>query len=94
MIQKDIQDEAGALTLYKKIIELATKEGDVTTAFMFQGILEQEEGHHAQHHRQGPGVQLARALAVAEDDDQRVWRFCRCTIRTLRSSFGAKNKKE
>lgn len=46
MIQSDIQAEAGAVTLYKKIIELATKEGDVTTAFLFQGILEQEEGHH------------------------------------------------
>ena len=46
MIQKDIQDEAGAITLYKKIVATATKEGDVTTAFLFQGILEQEEGHH------------------------------------------------
>ena len=46
MIQRDIQDEAGAIKLYKQIIEAATKEGDVTTAFMFKGILEQEEGHH------------------------------------------------
>ena len=46
MIQKNIQDEAGAVTLYKKIIEAATKEGDVTTAFIFKEILEQEEDHH------------------------------------------------
>jgi bacterioferritin len=46
MIAQDIKDEAGAITLYKKIIEMATKEGDVTTAFMFKGILEQEEEHH------------------------------------------------
>jgi len=46
MIQQDIKDEQGAIDLYKKIVELATKEGDVTTAFMFKGILEQEEDHH------------------------------------------------
>ncbi len=46
MIERDIEDEAGAITLYKKIIEAATKESDVTTAFMFKGILEQEEDHH------------------------------------------------
>jgi bacterioferritin len=32
--------------LYKKIIEQAQKEGDVTTAFMFKEILEDEEEHH------------------------------------------------
>jgi bacterioferritin len=46
MIQRDVEDELGAVTLYKKIIEQATKENDVTTAFMFKGILEQEEEHH------------------------------------------------
>ena len=46
MIQRDVKDEEGAIDLYKKIIELAAKEGDVTTAFMFKGILEQEEDHH------------------------------------------------
>ncbi len=46
MIERDIQDEANAVNLYKKIVEAATKEGDVTTAFMFKGILEQEEEHH------------------------------------------------
>jgi bacterioferritin len=46
MIAQNIKDEANAVTLYKNIIEMATKEGDVTTAFMFKGILEQEEEHH------------------------------------------------
>jgi len=38
--------EVEAILLYKKIIELAQKEGDVTTAFMFKEILEDEEEHH------------------------------------------------
>ncbi len=46
MIKTDVEAEVGAIELYKKTIELATKEGDVTTAFMFKEILEQEEGHH------------------------------------------------
>ena len=46
MIQRDVKDEEGAIALYKKIIEQAIKEGDVTTTFMFKGILEQEEDHH------------------------------------------------
>ena len=46
MIQQDIKDEENAINFYKKIVEQATKEGDVTTAFMFKGILEQEEDHH------------------------------------------------
>ncbi len=46
MIQQDVKDEENAVNLYKKIIEQATKEGDVTTAFMFKEILEQEEDHH------------------------------------------------
>jgi bacterioferritin len=46
MVQKDIKDEAGAISLYKQIIELALKEEDVTTAFLFKQILQQEEDHH------------------------------------------------
>jgi bacterioferritin len=46
MIKQDIKDEENAITMYKHIIEMAEKEGDVTTAFMFREILEQEEGHH------------------------------------------------
>jgi len=46
MIARDIKDEAGAIDLYKKIIEMALKEDDVTTAFLFKQILQQEEDHH------------------------------------------------
>jgi bacterioferritin len=46
MIKQNIKDEANAITLYKKIIEAACKEGDVTTGFLFKQILEEEEDHH------------------------------------------------
>jgi bacterioferritin len=46
MIAQDIKDEANAMTLYKQIIEIAEKEGDTTTAFIFREILEDEEDHH------------------------------------------------
>jgi len=46
MIKQNIKDEAGAVTLYKEIIVMAKKEGDVTTAFLFKDILKQEEEHH------------------------------------------------
>jgi bacterioferritin len=46
MIQQNIKDEASAIEMYKGIIEMAQKEGDVTTAFIFKEILEDEEDHH------------------------------------------------
>jgi bacterioferritin len=46
MIKQDIKDEENAMKMYKQIIEMAQKEGDVTTAFIFKQILEQEEDHH------------------------------------------------
>ncbi len=46
MIAQDIKDEAGAITLYKSIIDMAKKENDITTAFLFKSILQQEEDHH------------------------------------------------
>ncbi len=42
----DIKAEVEAIEMYKKIIEMAQKEGDVTTAFIFKEILEDEEEHH------------------------------------------------
>jgi len=45
-LELDTQAEVEAITMYKEIIELATKEGDVTTAFIFKEILEDEEEHH------------------------------------------------
>ena len=46
MIEQDIKDEAGAITLYQKIIEMSRKEGDETTNRMFREIMLQEEDHH------------------------------------------------
>jgi len=46
MIAQDVKDEVAAIELYKEIIEVAEAEGDVTTAFIFREILEDEEGHH------------------------------------------------
>jgi bacterioferritin len=45
-LKLDTKAEEEAIVLYKKIIEQAQKEGDVTTAFMFKEILEDEEEHH------------------------------------------------
>jgi len=46
MVNRDIKDEANAIEMYKAIVEMAHKEGDVTTAFIFKEILEDEEEHH------------------------------------------------
>jgi len=46
MVQQDIKDEANAIKLYKEIIEMARKEKDETTAFLFMNILKDEEDHH------------------------------------------------
>ncbi len=46
MLNYDIKAEEDAIKMYKGIIEKATKEGDITTAFIFKEILEQEEEHH------------------------------------------------
>jgi bacterioferritin len=46
MIATDMEDEAGAVALYKQTIALAEKEGDITTAQIFKKILEDEEEHH------------------------------------------------
>jgi len=46
MVDLDIKAEVEAMDLYKKIEKVAEDEGDVTTRFIFEGILEQEEEHH------------------------------------------------
>lgn len=46
MINQDIKDELNAITMYKGIIEVARKEKDETTAFLFMEILKEEEDHH------------------------------------------------
>lgn len=45
-LENDTKAEEEAVVFYKKIIQQAMKEGDVTTAFMFKEILEDEEEHH------------------------------------------------
>jgi bacterioferritin len=45
-LELDTKAEEEAITMYKGIIEMAGKEGDVTTAFIFKEILEDEEEHH------------------------------------------------
>ena len=45
-LENDTKAEEEAIEMYKGIIELAQKEGDVTTAFVFKEILEDEEEHH------------------------------------------------
>lgn len=45
-LENDTKAEEEAITMYKAIIEMAHKEGDVTTAFIFKEILENEEEHH------------------------------------------------
>jgi len=46
MLTQDVKDEEKAMEMYKEIIELARKEKDETTAFLFMGILKDEEDHH------------------------------------------------
>ncbi len=46
MIERDKQDEEGAIKMYKEIIDLAKKEGDEVTKRTFQKILTDEEEHH------------------------------------------------
>jgi bacterioferritin len=46
MITRDKKDEETAIALYKKIIGVARKAGDETTALLFQEILSDEEDHH------------------------------------------------
>jgi bacterioferritin len=45
-LELDTKAEVEAIEMYKTIVELALKEGDMTTAHMFREILEEEEDHH------------------------------------------------
>lgn len=46
MLQLDVKAETSAIALYKSIVALADKEGDVVTRKLAEGILSDEEGHH------------------------------------------------
>jgi len=45
-LELDTKAEVEAIEMYRQILEMATKEKDVTTAFIFKEILEDEEEHH------------------------------------------------
>jgi bacterioferritin len=46
MVDLDIKAEVEAMELYRKVENVAEAEGDVTTRFIFESILEDEEDHH------------------------------------------------
>src|SRR4030067_2517427 len=46
MVDNDIKAEEEAMSMYKDIEKLADSEGDPTTRFIFESILENEEDHH------------------------------------------------
>ena len=45
-LELDTKAEVEAIEMYREIIAMANKEKDITTAFMFKEILEDEEEHH------------------------------------------------
>jgi bacterioferritin len=45
-LELDVREEEEIIQLYKKIIEQAQQEGDMTTGLLFKQILEDEERHH------------------------------------------------
>jgi len=45
MVKLNIKAEEEAIDMYKGIIKLAAEEGDVTTKYLFEGILKDEEQH-------------------------------------------------
>ena len=46
MLQLNKKAEEDAIVLYKEIIALAEKEGDIVTKKLFESILSDEEEHH------------------------------------------------
>lgn len=48
MLEIDKRQEEEAIALYKEIIKLAEKEGDIVTKRLFESILADEEAHHNQ----------------------------------------------
>lgn len=48
MLEIDKKAEEEAIALYKEIIKLSEKEGDIVTKRLFESILADEEAHHNQ----------------------------------------------
>ena len=46
MLTLNVKAEEGAIKMYKEIMEIAQKEGDVATKEIFEEIEEEEEEHH------------------------------------------------
>ena len=46
MLEADKKAEEEAISMYRKILQTARKEGDETTEFLFNKILSDEEEHH------------------------------------------------
>jgi bacterioferritin len=46
MLNFDVKAELEAISMYKEIMEIAQKEGDVATREIFEEIEEEEEEHH------------------------------------------------
>ena len=46
MLENDREQERGAIELYRHIMEVADREGDLTTKALFQRILSDEETHY------------------------------------------------
>lgn len=46
MLEADKKAEEEAIAMYRKILQVARKEGDDTTEFLFNKILSDEEEHH------------------------------------------------
>ena len=46
MLTLDVKAEEGAIEMYKEIMQVAEKEGDVATKEMFEEIEAEEEEHH------------------------------------------------
>jgi bacterioferritin len=45
-LEFDTKAEVEAIEMYQQVTEIATEEKDITTAFIFKEILEDEEEHH------------------------------------------------
>ncbi len=46
MLENDVEQERGAIDLYRRIIDVAGKDNDAVTRGLFQSILADEEKHH------------------------------------------------
>ncbi|HUU07649.1 MAG TPA: ferritin-like domain-containing protein [Thermoplasmata archaeon] len=46
MVDLGVKAEVEAIELYKEVLKVAEADGDPTTRYIFEGILEEEEAHH------------------------------------------------